>query len=114
MEKRKAARIDKPVEVKFRFAGQLLRVGVQSINISTQGVRLPLFQRLTLGMTLELEIVLSGLARPLKALGEVIWVRQRDDRQSPFEAGIKFAKISAIDLEVIKNFCQSHNRALPG
>ena len=92
-ENRQSIRVNKSLVVSYRIKNQYIGSGSRSKNISIIGICLPSFQNLEPRVILELEISLGEDKKPIKTIGEVMWVRRQDNEQFPFEVGIKFVKM---------------------
>jgi c-di-GMP-binding flagellar brake protein YcgR len=103
-ERRQYIRLSKSLIIIYRVKNQFLRSGTRSKDICAGGICLPVFQRLESGTILELEIRLSEYGKPIKAIGEVAWVRKIEDAQFPFEIGIKFINIDASEQRIILDY----------
>ncbi len=103
-ENRQFLRLSKSLMVSYLPVKQLFRGGTRTTNISTGGICLPFFQRLELHSILDLEISLSTEERPIKATGEIVWIKTRNDVKFPFEVGIKFIKIEASLRDKLEKF----------
>jgi len=108
-EHRQYIRINRSLVVSYRLINQLIGIGILSKNVSGGGICLPVFQRLEPHAILELDIHLSDSVKLAKIIGEVIWIRERDDVQFPFEIGIKFIKINPSVRDKISDFISKHN-----
>ncbi|MGD9014478.1 MAG: PilZ domain-containing protein [Candidatus Omnitrophota bacterium] len=103
---REYVRISKSLEVKYQIKDGILGSGSRSLDISKGGIRLPTIQKLKPGTILELEIRLQDFSQPIKAIGEVMWVSQRQLGRYPFEVGVKFIEVTPIDKELLNGFCK--------
>ncbi len=92
-ENRQNVRLGKSLMVSYLPVKQLLRGGARSVNISMGGICLPSFKWLEIHTILDLEIFLAADVKPIKATGEVKWIKKRNDVKFPFEIGVRFIKI---------------------
>ncbi len=67
-------------------------------------MRLPVLQHLQPKMKLDMEIYLSDTAKPIKAIGEVIWSKKGKGLRFPFVVGIKFLKIDSDSLDRLRAY----------
>lgn len=100
-EQRQHTRISKSLVISYRPANQFLGSGGRSKNISGGGICLPLVQKLEPHVILKIGFSFSNDDKPMEAMGEVVWVKKREDTQFPFEAGIKFINIKPADRDKI-------------
>ncbi len=100
-DNRKYIRINKSSEVSYKILRKFMKSGTRSSNISIGGICLPTVQRLNPGTFLELEISFVEIESIVKAVGEIIWINEKKQGESPFEIGIKFIDISLSDVELI-------------
>ncbi len=93
-ERRKTVRINESFKVVYQVVKSFRMVSSQSRDISEGGICLPVLQHLEPKMILDLEIYLEGGQKPIKAVGEVVWLKEIKDLKFPFLIGIKFIKIN--------------------
>lgn len=103
-ENRQFIRIDKSLSVNFEVFKEPVPSKSRSKDISEGGIRLPLSKRLSHGTILKLWIYLEETREPVVALGEVVWVTVRDDKDYPYETGVKFIKIEQLDRSRLYNY----------
>ena len=108
-EKRKSIRVNKHIIVMYHVITDLLRSGSRTKDISAGGLCLPVIEQLKPGQFLDLEIRIDEFVRPIKALGEVVWQKNSDEKNFPFEIGIKFIDIGVEDhkklVQAIQKWC---------
>ena len=107
-ERRKFIRIKKAFTVKHRMSSTLLGGVCLYEDISAGGLRLPIFQRLEPGMSLELDISLGELTEFIPALGRIVWVNEQFDARLPFVAGVEFVEIERVDRNKIISCVANH------
>ncbi|MFH1784515.1 MAG: PilZ domain-containing protein [bacterium] len=102
-ERRKFVRLQKPVEVKYKFASESSKdEETKTRDISEGGVRIMMNTKILPGNIIDLEIILPDTAEPIKALGETVWEEEfLEGRNLAYEIGVKFIKISPKDREKI-------------
>jgi Tfp pilus assembly protein PilZ len=96
---RKYPRVDKSLDISYQRLRDFTRTSSRSKNISEAGIRLPVFQRFEAGTSLKLVINFQDYAKPVEAIGEVVWFKESGERQYPFEIGIKFVQIKPEELK---------------
>jgi c-di-GMP-binding flagellar brake protein YcgR len=101
-ERRHLVRVGKMAEINYSIADAYLKSGTRSKNISSEGMCLPMIQRLEPGTVLDIEIKLAQDKQPIRAVAQVVWLNPRDDHRYPFEAGVKFIEINETEKAKIK------------
>ncbi len=89
-ELRKHVRINDAVFVSYRELKGYLVSSSHSRNISKDGICMPLQHKFDPGVILALKIYIVEWDMTIKAVGEVVWLRETKDRNYTFLAGIKF------------------------
>lgn len=92
-ERRKTIRITESFKVDYQVVKSFRMVSSRSQDISEGGMCLPVLQRLQPKMVLDLEIYLEGERKPIKAIGEIVWLKEIKDLKFPYLSGIRFIKI---------------------
>ena len=105
-ERRQYIRLSKSLEVSYRISNQLMRFSSRSVDISMGGICLSVPQRLDPGTVFELEIRPTGVKKPIVATAKVMWLKERNDAQLPFEIGIKFIRITPSDSKILNSLCR--------
>lgn len=103
-ERRQSVRINESLSVKYQVVKSFRMVTSRSKDISEGGICLPILQRLQPKVKLDIEITLESNARPIKAIGEIIWMREVADLRFPFIVGIKFLKIKPEALDCLRAY----------
>lgn len=105
-ERRQHVRISQSLEVSYWASKQLLRFSSRSVDISRGGICLPVLQRLEAGTIIQLEIRSPEVRKPIVATAKVVWLKEKRNRQFPFEIGIKFIEITPSDSKVLDGLCK--------
>lgn len=105
-EKRRFVRIDWPVIVKYKVLDEpKTEDRCVGKNISEGGLSFPIYERVSKGNSLSLEIELPFDSMPIFAKGTVAWVKEVGQRPTRFfEVGIEFRDISLADRKRLKNY----------
>ncbi|MFA7677164.1 MAG: PilZ domain-containing protein [Candidatus Omnitrophota bacterium] len=103
-ERRQSIRINDSLKVSYQVIKSFRLVSTQSKDISEGGMSLPILQRLSPGMALDLEIYLSDSQKPIKATGEIMWSKEVTGLKFPYMVGVKFLKINPAALNRIRNY----------
>ena len=103
-ERRQFPRLPIPLALVYRAQGAPSPVHSLLRDTSIGGVRIFTDRQLPVGMTVEIEIPCPGAERPVWCKTEVVWsgrLIQDPTRPAPFpfEAGVRFVRISAEDLQ---------------
>lgn len=94
-DRRNVERLNISLDVRYAINGEINKV--KSLDVSTEGVRLLLTDRLEKGTPLSLEVKLPDYKNTVKLNGEVIWAEESiaDEKKTNkrlFATGIKFSK----------------------
>ncbi len=108
IERRKFIRLPAPIGVSYKPLKKG-RAGKSTVtflrNIGGGGVRFTVRQEARVGDLLDLKIEIPNIADPIRAVGEVMWYTESQDRRSQAgEAGIRFREIDAKDLHRILEY----------
>ncbi|MDD3296457.1 MAG: PilZ domain-containing protein [Candidatus Omnitrophica bacterium] len=103
-ERRQHIRINDSLKVSYQVIKSFRLVVTQSKDVSEGGISLPILQRLSPGMVIDLEIYLSDSQKPIKATGEIMWLKEIKDLKFPYMVGIKFLKIDSASLNRIRTY----------
>ncbi|MFH1363665.1 MAG: PilZ domain-containing protein [Candidatus Omnitrophota bacterium] len=103
-ERRKTIRITESFKVDYQVVKSFRMVSSRSQDISEGGICLPVLQRLQPKMVLDLEIYLEGDKKPIKAVGEVVWLKDIKDLKFLYLSGIKFIKIAPEAASRLKSY----------
>lgn len=109
-ERRKYIRIDKALSLSYEILESFLRPSCRSKDISEGGIRLRIFQRLAPGTALKLWIYLRDFEQPILAVGEVAWLQKQNDKEYPFEVGIRFIEINSSDRDKLSKYIISFSQ----
>jgi len=105
-ELRKYIRVNKNIHVTYSIVNQILKSSARSQDVSEGGICIPSKLRFDKGIVLALDISLPGEGKPIKAQGEVVWLREVNNFRFPFMLGVKFVSIDSSDLDKIRDFIQ--------
>ena len=94
LDKRGAPRITKTFSVKYWPMSNLLGSSSATKDISSTGVRIPLYHRLEPGIEVKLNIQIEDSKDPFETTGQVRWLKKIEDLRFAFEAGIEFSQPS--------------------
>ena len=72
--------------------------GCSVINISPEGIGIEVYlrERIHIGSTLQIEIIVPTEEKPIKALGILMWINELKEKMG-FVGGIKLVKIDSED-----------------
>lgn len=100
-ERRKYARLEATVEVKYTVIGKPGTIEVFSKNISAGGLCITTSEEIVSDTPLQLEIWIPDLKDPIRALARVVWQRKFEAASEKsdlyFDTGIEFTGISDFD-----------------
>jgi c-di-GMP-binding flagellar brake protein YcgR len=102
-ERRKIIRISASMTISYRVMRGFILSSSRSKDISAGGICLPTWHRFEPGVALELKIYLTEFSKPIEAIGEVVWLNEKNDIRFPYLLGIKFVKIDEADRDKIKD-----------
>jgi c-di-GMP-binding flagellar brake protein YcgR len=105
-EHRHYMRVSKSITVSFKVPNQFMISSAMTKDISCGGICMPIMQGFKPGVVLEMTFKIRELAAPITALGEIAWTGKSNNRQFPFEVGIKFIRIDPQDCEKIASHIQ--------
>lgn len=94
----------------YRLIGQGPMKVTQVKNISAVGICLILYEGISIGTGLELEIYLPDGAPALLAKGKVVWVKEfklESELKTRFDVGISFYEINESDAARISRYVSS-------
>ncbi|MEA3329075.1 MAG: PilZ domain-containing protein [Candidatus Omnitrophota bacterium] len=108
-ERRKFVRLDASIKISYRVLKKSeLPSRVLSRDISGGGIKFPVEEKLKKGAGLDLEIEIPDGQEPIKALGQVVWIKKSTFRRSKgmnyFEIGVKFVEIKPFNRNRISKF----------
>ncbi|MGH7198578.1 MAG: PilZ domain-containing protein [Candidatus Omnitrophota bacterium] len=108
IERRKFIRLPAPIGISYKplKKGRSGKPTVSFIrNIGGGGVRFVAKDELRPGDLLDIRIEIPNVTDPVRAVGEVVWYTESDDRRREAgEAGIKFREIDPKDLHRILEY----------
>ena len=113
-EKRKFRRIESRFPLKYkdlRKAGEESR-GTVSKNLSEGGVRFRSDRFISLACRLVVELNLPALARPIRAVSKIAWIRKLPAGDD-YEVGNQFLEISRADKDIIQKFVRGEIGNIP-
>ncbi len=104
-EHRKSVRIDDSFKISYKVVSPPDGWGdTTSINISSEGIAIPINSTLLPGIILELEIVIADNTEPIKATGEIVWIKKRNSGGFQYTAGLKFVHIDSSSHDRIRRY----------
>jgi c-di-GMP-binding flagellar brake protein YcgR len=102
-EQRGQVRINNTVVVSYHVSSEkFLKMSCRSVDVSSTGIKLSLYQHLDKGKVYDFEIKFDFLPKPVTARGEIIWCRRSSNTWFPFTAGIKFINIDQDNAERLR------------
>ncbi len=105
-EKRKYFRVDNALSVSYRILKGYFVSSSRSRNVSEGGICLAMHQKFDPGVVLALKIHILEWDVSIKAVGEVVWLIEKMDRDYTFLAGIKFIDIPPKDYEKLCRYIE--------
>lgn len=109
-EQRRYTRLSESLMISHRLLKGAYRTGSRSNDISEGGMSFPAYRSIEPGTNLELEIHIPESKKPIVAVGEVVWLRKREDVRYPFLVGVKFIKIDILDRRSLHNYIRNISR----
>jgi c-di-GMP-binding flagellar brake protein YcgR len=109
-EKRKFVRIEAPVVITYKAASEK---GKQDKAIcedfSEGGIRFPIYEKLEVGTTLEMQIETPFDALPIYAVGSIVWMRplSKEAGSQAYDVGVKFTRLDKFDRTRLTSFARS-------
>lgn len=103
-DRRMFERVDGRLAVRYRWDDNDREQYASTINISGGGMRLSLFERLSPGTILDMEISRVNFDGNSRCKGEVVWVKNVSEvsrGKVGFEAGIRFIGLNLIFIKEI-------------
>jgi hypothetical protein len=97
-ERRRYVRFDEELKIRYNFRNKPLDFQEsKATNVSKKGLCLVSYEKLKEKIYLDLEMKVPGFSKPLKLIGQVVWVKdlqKQDDRSRRlFYTGIMFSKV---------------------
>lgn len=108
-ERRQSARVADSFEVHYQVPNEPMRLECASRDISEEGMRFGLYQRLEVGAVLKFALYLRGLAGPTWLFGHIAWTRETSAQKHLYEAGVRFIGLDA----GLRSKLQGYLRGLP-
>lgn len=105
-EKRKYVRIEWPVVVQYKTIEEpYTQDQIVGKDISEGGVSFIVYERLTKGTRLEMQIQVPFDSMPVFAKGEVVWIKKIvREPGAAFEVGISFSEVDPKDKKRLKMY----------
>jgi len=104
-EHRKNVRINDSFKISYKVISPPDGWGnTVSINISRGGIAIPINHALLPGIILELKIDLLNNTELINATGEIVWIKEKDNSEFPYVAGLKFIDINLRDRDRIHHY----------
>jgi c-di-GMP-binding flagellar brake protein YcgR len=112
-ERRRYIRVGMQISVSYVVFDEVRESKVSiAKDISGGGMRLPLKEKLTVGTLLELQLELLKQNKTIVLEAKVVWIKPHpEDKDYPYEAGIEFLGIGAVQRSMISNYIQYLNRS---
>lgn len=99
-EKRKYIRIEAPIVVTYKM-GEESPVTKKTISkdFSEGGIRFPVYEKLKVGVSLELYIETPFDTIPIAATGQIVWTKALSVKEGReiYDVGVKFTRMQAFD-----------------
>ena len=113
-EKRKFKRLDSTFPIQYRNLRKagVMPAGSITRNLSEGGVSFNASEFVSLACRLVVEISLPNVARPVKAISKVAWIRKVPSSDQ-YELGNQFLEISKEDRAHITNFMKQSLTSTP-
>lgn len=109
-ERRKYVRIDNALTVSYRIIKGYLTSSAHSRNISEGGICLPIHHKFDPGVVLALKIHILEWDVSIKAVGEIMWIKELKDETFTFWAGIKFIEIPPEGYDKLRRYISKLNQ----
>lgn len=108
-ERRKFQRVDSNLSVRYKNL-KTATVPISSLtkNIGEGGIRFRTNEFISLACRLVVEITLPALARPVKAISKVAWIRKVSPGDQ-YELGNQFLEISKDDRAAISDYVAKYS-----
>jgi len=105
MERRKYQRLESNLPVHYRNLRKIGESPIGSLtkDISAGGIRFKTGEFISLACRLVVEIQLPALAKPIKAISKVTWIRKSSSGDQ-YELGNQFLEITKEDKALISDF----------
>ena len=106
-ERRRFVRVEAPIALRYKVVGSSASGMVPKTkkDLSIEGVRVALAQRLASGTDIQLELFLPGEAA-IRPTGKVVW-SARFRSEGPYEAGVRFTEIDSMERDALARFIHS-------
>lgn len=107
-DRRRHLRREGALSVDYDVIGpDYLKSSAECKNISAGGICVPLRHKLTLGTPLKLKLNLIDYKECLDLEGRIVWLRDMDDRDFPYLAGIEFLNIEVLNQKKILDYVKN-------
>ncbi len=117
-EKRRFVRVDWPIVVKYKTIEEpYTEDQIVGKDICEGGISFTVYERLTKGVKLELEIYAPFDSLPIFAKGDIVWIKRiSEEHAKTFEVGISFFYIDPHDHKRLKMYIEKElsNKKLSG
>ena len=112
-EKRKFVRIEWPVVVQYKTLEEpCTQDQIVGKDISEGGICFIVYERLTKGTKLDLEIQVPFDSMPIFAKGTVAWIKKvGEEHTRTFEAGVSFIEMDPRDQKRLKMYIENEIRS---
>ena len=98
-ERRRSIRFSDEIKIRYNLLGKTYDPHYsKTTNISSRGICILTYERLKNNSYIDLEMDVSGIPKPVKLIGEIVWIKdlQKQDEEGRrlFYAGVRFSKIN--------------------
>jgi hypothetical protein len=102
--KRRSVRVSAQLEGSLHQGGGLLIFGGKIADLSETGGRVLLRQHFDPGALFEIEIRWEEFKVPFKGMAKLVWIKKKDGRAFPFEAGFEFTEVDPGCRNLMANY----------
>lgn len=108
-EKRKFVRVQWPIVVQYKTLEEpYTKDQIVGSDISEGGISFTAYERLSKGITLDMQIQVPFDSMPIFAKGRVTWVKNLgEEHQKTFEIGLEFTEVEPRDQKRLKMYIES-------
>jgi c-di-GMP-binding flagellar brake protein YcgR len=112
-EKRRFVRIEWPVVVQYKALEEpSTQDQIVGRDISEGGVSFTVYERLTKGTKLDMQVQFPFDSMPIFAKGEIAWIRKAGEEHSKaFEIGVSFIEVDSKDKKRFKMYIENEIKA---
>ena len=115
-EKRRFVRIEWPIIVQYKTLEEpFTKDQIISKDVSESGVSFTVYERLTKGTRLDIQIRTPFDSLPIFAKAEVAWIRNiGEEHEKTFEVGIEFREMDSKDQKRLKVYIDNEIKQKKG